>query len=164
MSKKALILGLEFVAITVPLTWLWMVWGRDAYTEVFNQLAPPLLAAVGYPNSRLGAVPHRFINYVPFLALMLITPGLSPLRRSLGTLLGCGVIFLGHVAFVAASIAAYARWGETPEAVARLFPMLLLCDALPFVLWAGIAHRFVREAAGRAMARVFADPRESSSN
>ena len=156
--KRAVVLALEFLAVTIPLTWLWMVWGREAYLEVFNPIAAPLLGWLGYPKSELATVPQRFINYVPFLGLMWVTPGLAPARRMVGTLVGCGVIFLGHVVFVYASIGAYARWGETPEAVARLFPALVLCDALPFVLWAVIAHRFVREIAGRAARRIFAEP------
>jgi len=160
--KRAALLTLEFIAITVPLTWLWMEWGREAYADVFNPLAAPFLAWAGYPNSQIGSIPQRFINYVPFLALMAITPRLSPMRRVFGTAIGCVAIFVGHVAFVLASIWAYARYGETPEAVARLFPALVLCDALPFVVWAVIAHRFVRDIAMRASRRVFAEPPTSS--
>ncbi len=150
MRKRVVLLTLEVVAVTIPLTWLWLVWGREAYHGVFIQLVAPLPGWFGLPSYRLIAVPQRFINFVPFLALMIATPRLSPARRLLGTLAGFGVILVGHLAFYVVSIAVYAEHGMTPRAISALFPVLLLSDSLPFLLWAIIARDVLLDAIGRA--------------
>ena len=149
MRKRVVLLTLEVVAVTIPLTWLWLAWGREAYHGVFVQLAGPVPGWFGLPSYQLITVPQRFINYVPFLALMIVTPRLSLARRTLGTIVGFGVIFLGHVAFFVVSVAVYAEHGMTPRAISALFPVLLLSDALPFILWAIIARDVLRDAVAR---------------
>jgi hypothetical protein len=149
VKKRVVLLALELVAVTVPLTWLWLAWGRDAYHGVFVHLAAPLPLWFDLPSYRLIAVPQRFINFVPFLALMLVTPRLGLARRVLGTLVGFGVIVVAHLAFYVASIAVYAKHGMTPRAISALFPVLLLSDTLPFILWAIIARDVLRDAIAR---------------
>ena len=154
MRSKSWVLLLEFVALTVPLTWLWIVWGRDAYHAFFTVAAAPFLSLLGTPPLQLAESPQRFINYVPFLVLMLITPGLSARRRTLGSLLGIFLIFLCHVGMVWVAFKAYSEARSTAKAFPMVFPSLLISDALPFVLWAIIAHEFVRDMMTRAMAKV----------
>ena len=149
MKKRVVLLTLEVVAVTVPLTWLWLAWGREAYHGVFVQLAGPVPGWFGLPSYQLIAVPQRFINYVPFLALMIVTPRLSLARRVLGTLVGFGVIAVAHLAFYVVSVAVYAEHGMTPRAISALFPVLLLSDTLPFILWAIIARDVLRDAIAR---------------
>ncbi len=47
MTRRLILLLLEFLAITLPLTWLWDVWGRDVYLEFFEWLAGPALELLG---------------------------------------------------------------------------------------------------------------------
>ena len=155
MRKRVVLLALEVVAVTLPLTWLWLAWGREAYHGVFVQLAAPLPAWFGLRSVQLITVPQRFINYVPFLALMIVTPRLSLARRTLGTIVGFGVIFLGHLAFFVVSIAVYAEHEMTPRAMSTLFPALLLSDWLPFILWAIIARDVLRDAIVRTTRSAF---------
>lgn len=162
MRKRVVLLTLEVVAVTIPLTWLWLAWGREAYHGVFVQLAGLLPTWFGLPGHQLIAVPQRFINYVPFVALMIVTPRLSLARRALGTIVGFGVIFLGHLAFFVVSIAVYAEHGMTPRAISTLFPVLLLSDSLPFILWAIIARDMLRDAVARAARSVFAQADDSA--
>jgi hypothetical protein len=162
VRKRVVLLALEVVAVTIPLTWLWLVWGREVYHGVFVQLAGPVPGWFGLPSYRLIAVPQRFINYVPFLTLMIVTPRLSPARRVLGTIVGFGLIFLGHLAFYVVSVAVYAEHGMTPRAISALFPLLLLSDSLPFILWAIIARGVLRDAVGRATRSVFARAEDSA--
>ncbi len=162
MRKRIVLFTLEVVAVTIPLTWLWLVWGREAYHGVFVQLVAPLPGWFGLPSYQLIAVPQRFINYVPFLALMIATPRLSLARRVLGTLAGFGVILVGHLVFFVVSIAVYAEHGMTPRAISALFPVLLLSDSLPFILWAIIARGVLRDAVARATRSVFAKADDSA--
>jgi hypothetical protein len=154
--RTLLIPILKLVAITVPLTWLWLEGGRDLYHQIFIHVTHPMLVWFGSPNSVLATVPQRFIGYVPFLALMLITPGLSMRRRLWGTLIGSVLLFLSHAGFALANIASYARYGETPEAIRWIFPMILLVDSMPFVLWAVIAREVLRKSLGTAAGKIFA--------
>ena len=39
MRRQLFLLLLEFLAITLPLTWLWHAWGRDAYLETVEPMA-----------------------------------------------------------------------------------------------------------------------------
>ena len=157
MSRLLLPLA-KFVAVTAPLTWLWLEGGRDAYHAFFIDVTHPMLVWFGSPNSQLGTVPHRFISYIPFLALMLITPGVAISRRFWGTVIGFGLLFLSHVGFALASIAAYTHYGETPRAIKSVFGVMLLLDSLPFVLWAFICWDVIRGAIEGASRRLFADP------
>jgi len=158
--NRLLLLLVKFVAITAPLTWLWLEGGRQLYHEVFVELTQPMLNWFGWPNSRLGSVPQRFISYVPFLALMLIPPRITPARRFWGTLIGFGILFLSHAGFVLASIAAYTRYGETPDAIRAVFGVMLLLDSFPFILWAIICWSSLRGAVESASARIFGDSSE----
>ncbi len=156
MKPKHLILLLKFVAITVPLTWLWMSWGRDAYAGVFEDLARPIYRLLGLRTLRPTGVHERFINFLPFLVLMLLTPRLSTTRRVVGTAIGCVVLFLFHVGFSIAT-----SWGPrvggtgmTAAAFEISFPAYLFSDSLPFLLWVIIAHRVVADFATQAMERL----------
>jgi hypothetical protein len=147
VGKRLSLLALEFVALTAPLTWLWLDWGRAAYYEFFLRTSRPILLALGVTGVRRDLVHDRFINYLPFLVLILITPGLSPRRRLIGGLLGCGVLYLGHIGLTYASFLAFIKHGESMASTSQLFPAWLLSDALPFVLWAIVAHEVLSRAA-----------------
>jgi hypothetical protein len=142
--KKALLFILEFVALSVLLTWLWVSWIRPIYTLFFHHAATAIYALFG-----LSGVPtpmrQRFIHYIPFVVLMILTPRLSARRRFGGMALGALALFLFQVA---------SNWIASPGGTLRLvlpIPVGLLSDALPFVLWAIIAHEFVRDVTQRAL-------------
>lgn len=141
---------LKVLAISAPLTWAWMEWGRGIYARIFPHLALPIYGWLGATSIVPNGDRERFLNYIPFLVLMLVTPRLSPTRRIAGTLLGMFAIFLGHVAFVGVADASFGpRGGITAQGFQTFFPALLLCDSMPFVLWAIIARDFVKEHAAR---------------
>jgi hypothetical protein len=143
------------MAITVPLTWLWMSWGREAYAAVFEQLATPIYDLLGLRTIRPSGVHERFLNYLPFFVLMLLTPRLSPLRRTLGLLIGSVVLFLFHVGFaIATSWGPRAAGSMTESAFQISFPAYIISDSLPFLLWIVIAHEVVGEMAEKAMSQM----------
>lgn len=154
MGKKLFLLALEFLAITVTLTWLWVGWGHVVYQRFLVAATAPLFAWLGAPGLGFGPVPHRFVNFVPFLALMAVTPGLSPRRRLVGTLVGLGVIVLSHVAFMLASASETLGLGSLPRPFSALLLAVVLLDSLPFVLWALIANALLRRLAGRVLRRT----------
>jgi hypothetical protein len=141
VTKTLLWIGIKFVAITAPVTWWWMHGGSDAYWQLYQKFAFPILATMGVTTFSAGLVKDRLLSFLPFVALMLITPRLSTARRFGGGAIGLLVIFAGQV-----GLAWWAWWTHTRsdappnEAMSDFFPALILMDALPFVVWAVIAN------------------------
>lgn len=142
---------LAFVVLTVPLTWLWVAGVQDTYTDVFSTVAGPLLHAAGVVDVPESPARKRFISYVPFLVLMAITPRLSLQRRVLGLLLGLPAIFLCHVGLVLVESFAESGGRPTQDAFSTVFPAAMFADAFPFILWALIANRVLRDVLGGAL-------------
>lgn len=155
MRKRISLLVLELLAISIPLTWLWIEWGRSAYPKLFIRLATPILGLLGLPEIHPDVLPDRFISYVPFLVLMVITPRIGVARRIAGTALGFALIFLSHVAFTSYVMAFEESERLRARPFVNIFPALLLLDGFPIIIWAIIAKDFVSEAASRALPRLF---------
>jgi hypothetical protein len=149
-AKRALLLIAEFIVLTVVLTWLWVVWAQEAYSAFFLRVSEPLLSLLRVTEVAESPAQKRFVNYVPFLVLMLITPGLSLRRRIGGLLLGFPLIFLCHVGLVAVEFLAYTEHRPTSDPFSTIFPAAVFTDAFPFILWAIIANHLVRDVLSRA--------------
>lgn len=147
MTGRVLLQTLKIVGITVPVTWAWLEWGRDAYGRLFAELAIPIFGFLGMTRILPEGTRDRFINYLPFLILMIVTPRMSLLRRCVGILVGFVLIFFLQVFFVYASEMAGVQAGmvNRQDIYEKMLPMLLICDAFPFVLWIVIAKDFVQE-------------------
>ena len=153
MGKRLWLALTEVLALSVPLTWLWVEGGRRAYNRLLGGVAWPLFEWLGLPSMKLGLVSPHFVSWVPFLVLMVATPGLPLRRRALGTLLGLAAIFVVHVGCALLGAISHAAYGASPQAVAFRYPALMFNDALPFVLWALIAQDFVSGFAFRVLRR-----------
>ncbi len=156
--RRILLLLLEFVAVSAPLTWLWLRWGQAAYGELLFAAMDPVYDLFGATHVRRSPAGHRYLAYVPFLALMAITPGMALRRRLLSLLAGCGLIFLSHVLLTVAVDVAYARYDDSGEAASALFPFLLLADGLPFLLWYLLFRGFLHSLVARARGGPGAEP------
>jgi len=147
---RVFLLVAAFVVLTVPLTWLWTAGFQDAYTAFLGWVAAPLLEPLGATEVGDSPAQKRFISFVPFLVLMVITPRLSLTRRLVGLGVGTVLIFLCHVGVVI--VEAYARTSDRPteDVFSSVFPAAMFADAFPFILWAIIAHGVLRDFLGRA--------------
>jgi hypothetical protein len=132
-----------------------MQWGKEAYGWLFLQLSLPIYGLFGLTAIVPEGARDRFINYLPFLILMIITPRMSLTRRIVGTLVGFVVLFLGHVAF---AYIAHDAVGANNQLDSRGFRKIVAAngfsDAAPFVLWVIIAREWVWQSA----ARLFVQP------
>lgn len=151
MANRKLLLGLSFVGLTVGLTWLWIAWGGEAYERLLLAVAGPLLRAIGVTTIAESPAQKRFVSLVPFLVLMWLTPGMSLRRRAAGTLLGGSVLVVAHVALVGIEQWAQSSRRPTASPFATLFPAALFVDALPFMIWAVVAHRYLSGLFARVM-------------
>lgn len=145
MTRSPYRIALELIVVSVSLSWLWSSYGTGAYLQFFGRLARPFFDAIGQDHIVI-AFRERFINLVPFLVLMAVTPGLSLRRRSLGTLLGLFVLFCGHLAltWLAGITPRTSRGGFSYDAFTIRLVANLASDSLPFLVWATIAARQVR--------------------
>ncbi len=125
---KVLLRVLAFGAITLLLTWLWEEGGRMQYGRFLRFVAPPIYDALGFEGARVGAFRQRYVNFIPFVGLLLVTPHLSARRRAVGLALGLFALFCGHLAL---------NLTETGVGRARHLPLVpsLLSDTLPFLVW-----------------------------
>jgi len=152
--KAFLLTLIKIAVVSAPLTWLWIHWGRDAYGWLFLQLSLPIYGFFGLTTMVPEGARDRFINYLPFLILMIVTPRMSLTRRVVGTLVGFVVLFLCHVAF---AYIAHDAIGANNEINSRGYRKLVAAngfsDAAPFVLWVVIARQWVWESAARLFVR-----------
>lgn len=140
--RRLLWFALKVVALTVPLTWLWVSGGREWYAWLLAPLADAIYALLGLDGVTFFAR-ERYINQVPFAALVLLTPGLSARRRFGGLALGALAIFALQMLVNAIALRG------SPTATSLPAGLSILSDAEPFVLWALIARDFLARFAQR---------------
>jgi hypothetical protein len=130
--KSALLRVAAFVLITLLLTWLWGEGGRVLYGRFLKLVAPSIYDLFGFDGARVGAFRQRYVNFVPFVGLLLVTPRLSAPRRAFGLVVGLFVLFCGHLAL---------NLTETGAGRARHLPVVpsLVSDTLPFLVWLVVA-------------------------
>ena len=133
--KPALLFLVKFVCLTAPFIWLWQVWGLSVYHALYSPIASAIYECLGFEGIATPAR-TRYINIIPFLTLMILTPNLSVRRRFGGAAIGLLTLFSMHIAV---NLAANPRTLALPRLVS------LILDAAPFFLWVVIAREFVRD-------------------
>jgi len=133
--KQAFLFLVKFIAVTAPLTWLWQSWGRAAYRSIHAPAAHAVFDLLAIEHVRTPGR-QRFIDLIPFVGLLLLTPRMSLRRRLLGLLSGLLALFILHI---------FSQLWADPKT--RLLPLWAktILDAAPFALWVVIAHEYVRE-------------------
>jgi hypothetical protein len=142
--KAALLFLVKFVCLTAPFVWFWQIEGLRIYHGLYNPIAEATYGWLGFEGV-VAPARDRYINLIPFLALMVLTPNLSTRRRLGGTAIGLLILFTMHIAV---NITA------NPETLRLPRPVELALDAAPFVLWVVIANQFVRDFMKRASANT----------
>lgn len=130
--KKTILVVAGFGAITIALTWGWTHGGRQLYGEFLKVIAPPIYDLLGFEGARVGAYRQRYINFIPFVGLVLVTPGIALRRRALGLIGGLVGLSIGHLALNLTE-------GGTRGTHLPFVPSLI-SDALPFVFWIIVAY------------------------
>jgi hypothetical protein len=131
--KPTLLFLVKFICLTAPLVWLWQNGGLYVYHAFYSPIASAIYEWLGFEGIATPAR-DRYINLIPFLALMILTPNLSIRRRLIGTAVGLVILVLTHIAVNLTSI---------HEALRLPRWVSLAMDATPFFLWVVIANKFV---------------------
>jgi hypothetical protein len=155
-SIRILLVLVSFVAITILLTWFWTAWGHEHYGYFLKAVAPPIYEAIGFGDARVGAFRQRYINFVPFIGLVLVTPGIQIRRRMIGLSVGVFALFVGHLALNLTE-----RGQQAPHLP---FVPSLVSDVLPFVFWIIVAYPVISGWFASVMTPAEALDAESSTN
>ena len=134
--RKGIIIVIGFCVISILLTAFWIEWGRLAYAYFFSFVAPPIYDLIGLENAPIRGMRLRYINVVPFTALVLVTPGIERSRRFLGLLLGLFALVISHLAL---NLTSLVQPGPAMPSASSL-----LSDALPFLVWIIVAFPEIR--------------------
>ena len=132
--KPALLFLTKFVCLTAPFIWLWRAGGLSLYHDLYSPIASLIYEWLGFEAVATPAR-DRYINFIPFLTLMVLTPKLSTRRRFGGPAIGLVVLFLMHIAV---------NLTADPETLQLPHLILLVLDAAPFFLRVVIANEFFR--------------------
>lgn len=143
--RRLFLLLVLFLALSMPLAWLWLEWGQAYYVRLLRALLAPLYRAIGLRHQVGGPVVPRLVSLVPFLVLMAITPAIRWRRRWVGSLVGVAVILGFHLVLFVMVDASYSVLGRSRRALARIVPFLLVNDGLPFLVWLFFARDFLRQ-------------------
>ncbi len=140
---RLLLLLVLFFALTVPLVWLWQERGAARYVAFLFAIMRHLHDTLGWPFAGKGGggLSLRYVSHIPFLILVLLTPGLSWRRRVLGGLLGSVFIAATHLFMITLVNAAFLGGGPV---FSRIAPFLLIMDGLPLLAWLVVARDFLR--------------------
>ncbi len=133
--KPALLFLAKFVCLTAPVVWLWQIGGLSVYHALYSPIANAIYEWLGFEGV-VAPARDRYINMIPFVALMILTPNLSTRRRLSGTAIGLMILFTMHIAV---------NLTANPVNLRLPWPVSLAVDAAPFFLWVIIANEFVRD-------------------
>jgi len=141
-SHRLILAFLGFLALTILGLWAWVHGGQRLYAQILVWTASWLYPLLGLGDVPLASARLRYVNIVPFAALMLVTPGISWKRRTIGILSGLLILHLSHLALNATPrLFDFGREGLGPNTLSPIF--MIVSDGLPFVLWAAFAPGFL---------------------
>lgn len=134
--ERWLFLG-KLVAGTIVLGLIWFLWLSERYPFVLRPVGNWIFPIIGVSKWRLSATLAHMVNMVPYVALVLATPGWKvEWRRHVGAL-GAGVValMLGHLLMLTAFDFIIGKYELSKAAYLWSVPVWVLNDSLPFVLW-----------------------------
>jgi hypothetical protein len=135
VKRNLLRFFLSLIVVTVICTALWIYAVQVPYTTMFAPLARPLFRLLDVKVSGAVFVMEHFASLIPFLALSISLPHI-PLKRRLSRMaIGLGSIVFIHFLLIIISSVIFTHSGLSARSYKQVFPMLLVNDALPLILW-----------------------------
>lgn len=136
--KKDLILFLLKLALSVTVLGLiWFYYFQMLYPEILKPIFLPLFQSLGVRKWRLYQLLDHFTNLVPYIALIIATPGFfKNWKKTVISLVGgLAILIVGHFVLSYLDDYYYARYQQTKQFFRSTFHYYVINDALPFLLW-----------------------------
>lgn len=147
MRKSLWLFLLKLVIVTGVLGYLWYARYQTMYPYWIDPFATWFFKLVGVRKWWLSLTVEHFTNLVPYVGLVLSTPGIiKGWRRSLLALIvGLVVLVIGHVLMSTGIYFVVEKHAISKAAYRYIVPIYLINDALPLVLWLAFYPRLVPE-------------------
>ncbi|MCK4462161.1 MAG: hypothetical protein KAW46_10165 [candidate division Zixibacteria bacterium] len=137
MKRNLWLFLLKLLPATLILGWLWFAHAQHAYPYWIDPVATFFFKLFGVRVWHLALTAEHFTNLVPYLALLLATPGLvRNWKRTLTALfVGLAVIVLVHIFMSVAIYYIVEAYSMSKSAYRIIVPIYLVNDAMPLILW-----------------------------
>lgn len=144
--KKELGLFLVKLALSVTvLGLLWFYYFQTLYPEILKPIFMPLFQMLDVRKWRLYQLLDHFTNLVPYIALVMATPGFfKNWKRTIISLAGgLAILIIGHFVLSYLDNFYYVRYRQTKQFFRSTFHYYVINDALPFLLWLAFYPRIL---------------------
>ncbi len=137
MKKEPWPFLLKLVLSTLILGYIWFAAAQNAYPHMLKPIFYPFFQWVGVKTWRLSILLDHFTNIIPFISLIIATPGFfKNWKKTLIALIGGLIILmLGHLALSWLDYHFWSQYKTTRKFFKSTFHYYLLNDALPLGLW-----------------------------
>lgn len=137
MKRSLWLFLLKLLPATLILGWFWFDRFQRSYPDLIQPIAYPVFELLGVTQWHLYLLAEHFTNLVPFVALLIATPGIvRRWQRFLVALIaGLAIIVLLHILMSVAVYFIYKSYAMSEKALRLIVPVYLVNDAMPLVLW-----------------------------
>lgn len=135
MKRKLLRFFLSLIVVSAVLTWFWFNGAQVSYALLFKPMAQFTFRLLKIYKSGVKLVIEHFTNIIPFIALSVSLPDVEIRKRLLRLLYGLLILMVVHFILIIAVSGIYATYELSPTAYKFMFPLFIINDALPLVLW-----------------------------
>jgi len=158
-TKELWLFLAKLLSLTLVLSYLWLAYWQLHYPKAIQWIALPFFDLVGVKKWYMALLLDHFTNLVPFVALVLATPGVfRNWRKTLAVMAGglaaiiCCQLLLSWAVYELIS-----RYAMTKMYYKLSQPLFLINDTAPLILWVA----FYPEMLGRLFGlRLFANREE----
>ena len=137
MKRNLWLFLLKLLITTVVLGYFWTAGGEMAYPYWIDPIATFFFTMFGVTKWHLSLTAEHFASLIPFLGLLVATPGLiRRWKRALIALVGgVAAIVLVHIFMSIAIFFIVEAYALSKNAYRILLPIYLVNDAMPLILW-----------------------------
>ena len=135
MKRKLLRFFLSLIVVSALLTWFWFDGLQVRYALLFKPMAQAAFRFFKIYRSGITLVIEHFTNLIPFIALSVSLPGVKIGKRLVRLFLGLIILMAVHFFLIISVSKIYSAYQLSATAYKYMFPLLIINDALPLVLW-----------------------------
>ena len=135
MIKNLVVFLLSLIVISVLVTYVWFEALQLRYALLFKPAAMYVFRLFHIPKSGLMLVLEHFTSIIPYIALCLSLPNAAWKKKLTRLGYGLAIIAAVHFVLIIAISKVYSVHALSPTAYKFIFPMFILNDALPLILW-----------------------------